>query len=357
MTLKQLQYAFARAPEREQRQIAGTLGVRGMQAGEPATLTFAERLAYLAATLTPTQYDSWMVITDDSFYEPEVDYQLLADSGVDAFIIRGYGPTSWNDGAFAPAPDPAYFKKFKAAKATTLPVGSYGIHNPWEMTQDVTDPSNQIQQWKEVWYGEFMPHFLVLDAEINYCYRSTGKVIMPQRNYTETVRWTMDAMLKEWAKALWLYSRVTFLQEAGGAYMQTMLDNFNAGGNRAHLHLAYYPAGAYRAVPIQQADELKPMLPAYSGAVRSYLEYGATDVSTRIWQASPKLLHPACPRGSLDWNICPLSPAAFRGLIGMPSKPPAPPPPPQDDAWKASVETRLGKLEQHTHPALPPAAG
>lgn len=332
--------------------------LRGMSAGRPTPESLGERLAYLQAAIAGTQYDSWAVITDDSFWEPEVNYQMLSDSGVDAFLIRAYGPDSWTDGAFNPHPDETYFRKFRAARATGKPVGAYVIHNPWEQVANPKDPKLaqiQIQQWKEALYGEYMPDWITVDAEINYCYRGGSRVTMPQTNYTDATRWILDAAVKEWGKVTWLYSRVTFLQEAGGPAMQTMLDNFNAGGTRAHLHLAYYPTSLYKTLPNNQADDFKPLLPAYTGSTKTFLEYGTTDVSTRIWQASPKLTHPACPQGTLDWNLVPLTPAQFAALVGAPEQPPAPPAPPVDETWKKAVETRLAELEGHTHQTLPPA--
>ncbi len=318
--------------------------VRGMGAGEITGLDLGLRLAFLQAALAGTQYDDWAVITDDSYWEQEVNYQLLADCGVDAFLIRAYGPSSWVDGAFKPKPDPTWFAKFRAARATKKPVGGYAVHNEWEMVDD-PDSSTlaqiQIQQWKEVWYGEFLPDFLCLDWEIPYCFRGNNQIFMPGGNQVKTVRWTLDSMVKEWRKPTWLYSRVTYFNEWGGDQCKSMLDNFNAGGTRAHLHLAYYLNSVLKLPSITTPADFKAILPAYSGTVRTYLEYGSTDVSTRIWQLGP-VKHPACPEGAVDWNIIPLTPTQFNSLVGFA--------PPTDggggDQGSGEFEKRLAAVEE-----------
>jgi hypothetical protein len=286
------------------------------------------KLAFQLPALIPGQYDSWMVMTDDSHWEPNVDYAALAEAGVDAFLTRSGGPTTWNEGSYNPRVDPHWFRKFKQARATDKSVGGYWVHNPGQMLQNFSDPSDAIQQMKEAWYGEFVPDWLVLDVEICYFYRNGVRITVPASNYVASVECVLEAMYKEWKKTVYLYSSVTHMSESSGGNFMHMLDRLNGtklADVRFPLQLAVYPAACQKSFELKNVSELKSITPPVANFKR-YLSYGNTSTDSRIWQCSSAIKHNGA---ALDWNLVPMTRERWEQYIGF--KQSAPPPPPADN--------------------------
>jgi hypothetical protein len=288
------------------------------------------KLALQLPALIPGQYDNWMVMTDDSHWEPNVDYAALAEAGVGAFLTRAGGPTTWNEGSYNPRVDPHWFRKFKQAKATGRSVGGYWVHNPGQMLQNFRDPSDAIAQMKEAWYGEFIPDWLVLDVEINYFYRGGSKITVPAPNYVASVECVLEAMWKEWRKTVYLYTSVTHMNESSGGNFMHMLDRLNGtklADVRFPLQLAVYPAACQKSFELKNVSELKAITPPVA-SFKKYLSYGNTSTESRIWQCSSAIKHKGA---ALDWNLVPMTRERWEEYIGYKSAVTPPPPPPVND--------------------------
>jgi hypothetical protein len=317
-------------------------GIGRMRIGETVEPSKG-KLALQLPALIPGQYDNWMVMTDDSHWEPNVDYAALAAAGVGAFLTRSGGPTTWNEGSYNPRVDPHWFRKFKQAKATGRSVGGYWVHNPGQMLQNFRDPSDAIAQMKEAWYGEFIPDWLVLDVEINYFFRNGNRITVPAPNYVASVECVLEAMWKEWRKTVYLYTSVTHMNESSGGNFMHMLDRLNGtklDDVRFPLQLAVYPAACQKSFELKNVSELKAITPPLAN-FKKYLSYGNTSTDSRIWQCSSAIKHQGA---ALDWNLVPMTRERWEDYIDFQGAVTPPPPPPDDEDQEDVIAKLYARL-------------
>ncbi len=186
--------------------------IRGMHAGLPAFVHLADRLAYIKAALAGTPYDDWMMFTDDSFWEPSVDYTNLSPF-LGTICTRGGGPATWTEGAYGDGPDKYWFDKAQKIRATGLSLGAYWVVNFGLMYLDWKRPAPVIDAMKTAFYGKYIPDWIALDIEVATFNRGNNVITIPGPNLTTGFTNLLEAVWEEWRKTVFVYSRVTWMEE------------------------------------------------------------------------------------------------------------------------------------------------
>lgn len=319
----------------------------GAKAGEIPGAVLAERLALLQGAIAGTPYDDWMLFTDDSHWEPNVNYTTLAPH-VGTFCTRGGGPTNWSEDGSNDSPDPNWFDKAQKIRATGLSLGSYWVVNFGLMTNDFTHPAPIIDAMKTAYYGKFIPDWIALDYEVNYFYRGSNKITIPNANLVKGMSYLLNAVWEEWRKTVVVYSRVTFLEETGTMPdgtngFKTVFDNNNKADTRFPLWLAYYPSSVYIAKELSPDPSIvKPLLPAKKNTNRRYMEFGLTNPAHIGWQFTSKMTWEGT---ELDWSLFPMTKNQWNEWIGFTPSTPTPNPDPEPSPDLAALTARVAAME------------
>ena len=226
------------------------------------------------------------IICDLNRYRVGYSLAKLMQRGVKGFILRMGGPSQWVEGNFAYKEDETWRGYMDQAKALGIQsqVGGYIIHNPfedWKLTGVISNVHmNLINQWTS---GGYMPGYLILDHEINYCWRGSIKIIVTPYNLVQSLASVTAQMWSIFKKVPMVYTARWFVDANGPAEHMTYFDNINgpATGKQRAMWWAWYPVGLTKTY--QGADEILSEITApTSTQIAKYLQCGSYSLADGV---------------------------------------------------------------------------